>query len=183
MKKNLLENKIRIFAFFLISASLIFITTPAIGGDNTDTTKKDGRSILPNVFNENHGDLMESKLRHDAVLKFPLYQLPGTKTEWQTYRVGLKKEIIKKTGALVNQKLPLNLKETGSLKMKGYTIKNIAFQTRPGIYATANLYIPDGNGKFPTVIVMMGHSTEGRLYDKYQAVGITLALNGYVSLC
>ena len=57
------------------------------------------------------------------------------------------------------------------------------FKQDPGIYATANLYIPDGDGKFPAVIVMMGHSVEGRLYDKYQAVGITLALNGYVSLC
>src|SRR6185369_1001558 len=88
-----------------------------------------------------------------------------------------------KTGALMHQDLPLNMIETGSLKMKGYTVKNIAFQTRPGIYATANLYIPDGDGTFPSVIVMMGHSLEGRLYDKYQAVGITLALNGYVSLC
>ena len=67
--------------------------------------------------------------------------------------------------------------------MKGYSIKNIAFQTRPGIYATANLYIPEGKGKFPGVIVMMGHYPGGRLYDKYQSVGITLALNGYVSLC
>ena len=138
---------------------------------------------MPHVFNENNGDLVESNLRHEAVLRFPLYQLPQSKHEWSTYRVQLKNKIIKKTGALINQKLPLNLKETGSLQMKGYSIKNIAFQTRPGIYATANLYIPDGKGKFPGVIVMMGHSPEGRLYDKYQSVGITLALNGYVSLC
>ncbi len=104
-----------------------------------------------------------------------MHQVTGTNKEWELYRVGLKKEIIKKTGALINQKLPLNLKETGSLKMKGYTIKNIAFQTRPGIYATANLYVPDGKGKFAAVIVMMGHSANGRFYDKYQSVGITLA--------
>ena len=63
----------------------------------------------------------------------------------------------------MHQNLPLNLKETGSVKMNGYTIKNIAFQTRPGVYATANLYIPDGQGKFPAVIVMMGHSPERSL--------------------
>ena len=128
---------------------------------------------LPNVFNESHGDLVEINLRHEAVQKYSLNQLPQTKKEWEEYKPALRNRIIKNTGALVNQKLPLDLKETGSLKQEGYTVKNISFQTRPGIYATANLYIPDGAGKFPAVIVMMGHSAEGRLYDKYQSVGIT----------
>ena len=169
---------------FFFSLLILLISTSSIAQSNSDTSAIAKRTeTLPNVFTEPHGDLIESKLRQEAVLRFPLFQLPRTKNEWDTYRVKLKNEIIKKTGALVHQNLPLNLKETGSVKMKGYTIKNIAFQTRPGIYATANLYIPDGDGKFPAVIVMMGHSQEGRLYDKYQAVGITLALNGYLSLC
>jgi hypothetical protein len=152
-------------------------------GDNDTARKYKATEGLPNVFNEPHGDLVETTLRHEAIMKFPLYQLPQTKKEWDQYRLTLKNQVIKKTGALVNQSLPLNLKETGSSKMPGYTIKNIAFQTRPGTDATANLYVPDGDGKFPAVIVMMGHSSDGRLYDLYQSVGITLALNGYVSLC
>ena len=138
---------------------------------------------LPDVFDENNAKLIETNLRNEAAGRFAMYHLPQNKQDWNAYRLQLKKKIVEKTGVLINQKLPLNLKETGSLQMKGYSIKNIAFQTRPGIYATANLYVPDGTGKFPGVIVMMGHSAEGRLYDKYQAVGITLALNGYVSLC
>ena len=161
------------------------VTTSAIVIVNGNETNREDvlTDSLPHVFNKNNGDLVESNLRHEAVCRFPLYQLPQSKPAWSTYRVQLKNKIIKKTGALINQKLPLNLKETGSLQMKGYSIKNIAFQTRPGIYATANLYVPDGKGKFPGIIVMMGHSADGRFYDKYQSVGITLALNGYVSLC
>jgi hypothetical protein len=185
MNSYFLRNRITAFFIFLVSASIFPITTSAIViiNDNETNTKDVLTDSLPHVFNANNGDLIESNLRHEAVLKFPLYQLPQSKHGWSTYRIQLKNKIIKKTGALINQKLPLNLKETGSLQMKGYSIKNIAFQTRPGIYATANLYIPEGKGKFPGIIVMMGHSTEGRLYDKYQSVGITLALNGYVSLC
>jgi hypothetical protein len=66
--------------------------------------------------------------------------------------------------------------------MPGYTIKNIVFQTRPKVYATANLYIPDGQGKFPAVITMHGHWVGGKLYKDFKAVGQTLALNGYVCL-
>ncbi|MEJ7830967.1 MAG: acetylxylan esterase [Segetibacter sp.] len=184
MKEYFLKVRITTFSIFLLSAFITFITISGQPKPNTHTYVKDIKTdTLPNVFNENQGRLIESKLRQEAVLKFALHEVPTTKKELETLRVGLKNEIINKTGALVNQKLPLNLKETGSLKMKGYTIKNIAFQTRPGIYATANLYVPDGKGKFAAVIVMMGHSANGRFYDKYQSVGITLALNGYVSLC
>ena len=51
---------------------------------------------------------------------------------------------MKKAGVVVNHPLALNMKETGTIQMKGYSIKKITFQTRPGIYATANLYIPEG---------------------------------------
>ncbi len=71
---------------------------------------------------------------------------------------------------------------TATLQKAGYRIQNIFFQTRPGVYATANLYVPEGNGPFPGVVIMSGHSSNGRLYDLYQAVGHTLALNGYVAL-
>jgi hypothetical protein len=165
----------------LVFIPLLLLTVSAIV---TDNLKKDKRTNnLPNVFNEKHGDLVESKLRHEAILQFPLYQLPDTKKVWDTYKIRLKNELIQKTGVLVNQRIPLLLKETGAEQMKGYSIKNISFQTRPGVYATANLYIPDGSGKFPGVIVMMGHSANGRFDDNYQCVGITLALNGYVGLC
>ena len=185
MNSYFLRNRITLFFIFLFSVSIFLLTTSAIViVNNNETYTKDVLTdSFPHVFNENNGDLVESNLRHEAILRFPLYQLPQSKHKWSTYRAQLKNKIIKKTGALIYQELPLNLKETGSLQMKGYTIQNIAFQTRPGIYATANLYIPDGKGKFPGIIVMMGHSLEGRLYDKYQSVGITLALNGYVSLC
>src|SRR5689334_2972612 len=129
------KNKMKSFSIFLSSTFIFFITTSSIAQNNYDASSAvKSTNSLPNVFTEPHGDLIESKLRQEAVLRFPLFQLPHTKSEWEIYRVKLKNEIIKETGALVHQNLPMNLKETGSLKMKGYTIKNIAFQTRPGIY-------------------------------------------------
>jgi hypothetical protein len=37
--------------------------------------------------------------------------------------------------------------------MKGYASKS-NLQTRPGIYATANLAIPDGKGHFPVIFMI-----------------------------
>src|SRR5258706_9267303 len=137
---------------------------------------------LPDVFPKNHADLIESKLRLEAVLRFTQYPLPVTRQELETYQGYLKTEIIKKAGIVIDHELPLNYQETGTIKMEGLTIKNIAFQTRPGVYATANLYVPDGKGPFPAVINMHGHWTQGRLAERVQSRGFSLARNGYVCL-
>jgi hypothetical protein len=138
---------------------------------------------LPKVLVRNHADLVASKLRFDAALKFGVNQLPGNLKDWEIRRVQLKNELLEKTGVVINHKLALNIKETGTVQMKGYSIKKITFQTRPGIYATANLYIPEGKGPFPAVLFMIGHWPKGKIdTDGTQAVGHSLALNGYVCL-
>ena len=137
---------------------------------------------LPTVLTKNRADIVGSKLRNEAFLKFAEHQLPKTKQEWEKYRTNLSNEIIKKAGVVIDHQLPLNYQETGTTKMPGYSIKNILFQTRQGVYATANLYIPDGNGPFPAVINMNGHWPEARMAEPVQSVGHSLALNGYVCL-
>ncbi|MEJ7676203.1 MAG: hypothetical protein WKF59_26745 [Chitinophagaceae bacterium] len=107
------------------------------------------KDSLPSVLPANRADLLESSFRNQALLKFSVHQLPDNLKEWQNYRAELKNKIIEKAGVVIDHKLPLDIKETGSMQLNGYKIKNIAFQTRPGVYATANLYVPDGKGPFP----------------------------------
>ncbi len=174
-------NRIKIFSICFFVTSSCFLAVIAARADDF----KDHFLVsdsLPSVLPKNHADLVESRLRNQAVLKFGTHQLPDNLLDWDKYRIGLKNTIIQKTGLLVNTRLPLNMKETGSIQMKGYKIKNISFQTRPGVYATANLYVPEGKGTFPAVIVMHGHWPGGRLFESFQAIGQSLALNGYVCL-
>jgi N-acetyl-beta-hexosaminidase len=135
---------------------------------------------LPCVFQKNQADLINSRLRNEALVKFASQQLPDNLMEWKRYRTELLYKIIAKTGLKINHDLPLNIKETANIKMEGYSIKNIAFQTQPGIYATANLYVPDGIGPFPALIILHGHSNVGKI--DYQVVGHSFAQNGYVCL-
>ena len=168
---------------FLIFFFNVYICSSVAGQAGKDSNLTDKVYDLPSVLPADHPDYLANLLKYRASVESSLHQLPGTLKDWNSYRKFLKDEIIKGTGVLLRQKLQLNLTEKGSIRRTGYTVKNIIFQTRPGIYATANLYIPDGKGKFPGVVVMMGHSLNGRFYEKYQTVGISLALQGYVSLC
>lgn len=164
---------------------LIFLMSPdCIAQSDTHSNFKDNSTdSLPLVLPNNHADLIEGKLRLEAVLKYAEHVLPDNIRDWERYRVQLKNKIIEKAGVIINHKLALNIKETNTIHLKGYSIKNISFQTRPGVYATANLYIPDGDGPFPAVINMSGHWTKSKIdLAGPQAVGHTLALNGYVCL-
>lgn len=179
-------NRIRILclAFPLFCTCFpAFSILPNDGGKNCLPAVNDwAKDSLPAVLTKNHADMVESRLRDQAVLHFGIHQLPDNIKEWETGRKALKKKIIEKAGVVIDHTLPLNIRETGSMQMKGYQIKNISFQTRPGVYATANLYVPDGKGPFPAVITMHGHWPAGRLYESFQAISQTVALNGYVCL-
>jgi hypothetical protein len=144
-------------------------------GERTDS--------LPQVLPANHSDLTAARLKLEAAMKFGEHRLTDNLKEWEVYRSQLKNEIINRSGVIVEHELPLNIKETFKTQMEGYSVKNIAFQTQNGIYETANLYIPDGPGPFPAVINIPGHWDKAKLDSSGpQAVGHSLALNGYVCL-
>ncbi len=175
-----MKHSISLFLCLLIFSQFKVSATPMTDRSSSSSGISDS---LPLVLTKNRADLIESKLRHEALLKFAEHELPDNPKEWETYRVTLKNEILKKAGVKIDHNLPLNIKETGTIQMKGYSVKNIAFQTRPGVYATANLYIPDGKGPFPGVINMLGHWQKGKIDPSGpQAVGHSLAVNGYVCL-
>ncbi len=138
---------------------------------------------LPSVLAENHSDLIYGSMQYEAALRFSQHVLPHRPEDLIKYKQELRRAIIEKAGIIIDHDLPLNMEETGTAQLKGYTVKNILFQTRPGVCATANLYIPDGQGPFPGVINMLGHWTKGKIDSTGpQAVGHTLATNGYVCL-
>lgn len=81
------------------------------------------------------------------------------------------------------EKTPLNPKITGVVDRDQYTIEKVIFESRPGFYVTANLYIPKGR-KFPApgVVGSCGHSSNGKAAEAYQSFSQGLARQGYVVL-
>jgi hypothetical protein len=137
---------------------------------------------IPNVLTDHRADLLGTSLKKQAMLKFATHQLPDNLEEWQSMKEEIREKIIHHSGLKTYPNLPLDIRETGSKILDGYTIKNIYFQTLPGVYATANLYIPEGQGPFPAVVSMHGHWREGKAAESVQSLGHSMAKNGYVSL-
>jgi dienelactone hydrolase len=80
------------------------------------------------------------------------------------------------------EKTPLKAKTVGTLKRDGYTIEKVIYESRPEHHVTANLYLPEGKGPFPAVLMPLGHSQNGKAADYMQRGAILLAKNGIAAL-
>jgi dienelactone hydrolase len=115
--------------------------------------------------------------------------LDGAKTldEWQKKRPRLHQEYLDMLGLWpLPDKTPLKATITGTLQHEGVLIDNLHFQSKPGLYVTANLYRPKNPPaqKLPAIVYVCGHAWRGRDGNKsaHQDHGMWFASNGYVCL-
>ena len=81
-----------------------------------------------------------------------------------------------------SERAPLDSQVLGTLRRDGYAIERLIFQTRPGCFATANVYVPEGKGPFPAVLGVHGHWAGARRDPVVQSRCIGLAKLGFVTL-
>ncbi len=136
-----------------------------------------------NVWPEKYEEMCMRQIMSEARQRFRINQLPDDLKDWEETRTTLRGKLWSHLGTAFDDSVELDLQIHGETQMDGYVVQNISYQSKPGFYVTGNLYIPYGEGPFPGVINMHGHWAQGRLADRVQQRGHTLAKNGYVCLC
>jgi cephalosporin-C deacetylase-like acetyl esterase len=103
----------------------------------------------------------------------------STKADWTNYQNELKSKF---GASLVKfQKTPLNAKVTGKQERENFTVEKIIFESHPGFYVTAAMFIPKKlQEPAPAVIYCSGHTELGFRSDVYQRVMINLVEKGFV---
>ena len=79
------------------------------------------------------------------------------------------------------ERTPLKPEVLGVEQRDGYRFEKVIYQSRPGHYVTAHLYLPDAKEPCPGVLLACGHERSGKA--AYQHLGISLAKNGIAALC
>ena len=91
----------------------------------------------------------------------------------------LRQKILQMIGELPAVKTDLHPRIIGRIQMDGFSVEKLIFQSLPGVYVTALVYVPDDHSrKHPAVLVPAGHSPDGKVH--YQALSQRLAGRGYV---
>jgi dienelactone hydrolase len=131
------------------------------------------------------GDAMIQAYLNAETDKLSQKFLDGAKTleEWTAKRPRLHREYMDMLGLWpLPEKNPLKATITRTFENQGVVIDNLHYQSRPGLYVTANLYRPKGNTKkLPTILYVCGHTNKGRDGNKtaFQDHGLWFASNGY----
>ena len=101
-----------------------------------------------------------------------------------TYQQQRRQQFIERIGGLP-EPTPLAARITGRVDRPGYSVDKVLFQSQPNFYVTAALFLPDPqrfSASWPAVVVVCGHSAEGKLLDGYQRGTALAALNGLAAM-
>ena len=119
--------------------------------------------------------------------------LPGINTaaDFEKHRPSLRADLFDMLGLKpLPQRTPLKATITGTIEQPGYIIEKLHFQSLPGLYVTANLYLPRptrANERYPTILYQVGHANQHRrdgnkAANECQQHGSWFATHGYVAL-
>lgn len=94
-------------------------------------------------------------------------------------RAELRKSVMEMIGGLPTQKANLHASITGTIRATGFHIDKLIYQSLPGFYVTALVYVPESGDKVhPAILVPAGHSPSGKAH--YQDLCQRLVLGGYL---
>ncbi len=163
----------------MLFSNVISIITVLLFGQNEDL------SVLKNWYKYTD---KENALYHHMAAEAHQYlqkraqtisQL-SSKSEWQKRQKFVSEKFMDIVGPFP-EKTPLNPKIVEILDKDGYKMEKLYFESQPGFYVTAALFIPDNlKGKTPAVIYCSGHSHIAFRSMAYQRVILNLVKKGFI---
>ena len=96
-------------------------------------------------------------------------------------RAEVRQKILDLMGGLPEKQGPLTVKQFGTLKGDGFHVEKLAYESLPGFWVTANLYVPEtGTGPFAAVLLTPGHEATGK--QSQYSFGGNFARSGIIAL-
>jgi dienelactone hydrolase len=134
--------------------------------------------------------LVEYFRRETALVNTRTFEQIKTLEDWQRERVIAKQQLQEMLGlSPMPEKTDLKANITGRVEHEQFFVENLHYQSMPGLYVTANLYVPKNlTKKVPAILYVCGHGqvkTNGVSFGNktaYQHHGEWFARNGYVCL-
>lgn len=170
-------------ALFILGFCLTWVRTATA----TNEPPADAFRVLPAAATE--GPAITSYLKYQTEMAWRQDDerrktWAGIRTEQDLRRLQrqLEKQLLAMLGGLPGERTPLHQQITGTIRMDGFHIEKLIFESLPGVYVSALVYVPeDGNKTHPAVLVPVGHAANGKVH--YQALCQRLAQRGYVVIC
>jgi dienelactone hydrolase len=164
---------------YLLLIALLFSVLPGTAQDDVNLFGywkfySDVENTQYKYFCNEAFGLIEKREAEIATLK--------TKDDWIKRQKKVRSTLTRIVGKFP-EKTPLNARVTGVLQRDGYRVEKLIYESLPGYYVPAALFIPDNlKGKAPAILNAIGHSTASFRRDLYQHVIINFVKKGFVVL-
>ncbi len=166
----------KLFTAVLMAASFAL---PAAAQNQLDflsdlTQFHDLRQMLPDYLQQRAERRLAERRRRVANLE--------TQSAVDQRRAYIRKTMLEGLGGLP-ERTPLNARTVGVVERDRYKVEKVIFESQPGFYVTANVYLPkSGSPPYPAVLYPLGHEQGGKSHDAWQRMLGSLATKGYVAL-
>ncbi len=122
--------------------------------------QQDSNLCVGNYFTEAEGAAFLTKMKTQ-------YQ---TREAWQERAETIKRGILQGAGLVpFPDKTPLKPVYTKERKYDGYSVRNVAIESLPGVFVTGSLYLPENvNGKIAGILSTHGHWTTPEEYGRFR---------------
>lgn len=165
------------FAWLAACCVLIALSSQALADE--PAAELPGDRMLANYFRAETARLANAELRGIT-----------SREEWERRKPILRRQMLEMLGLdPLPERTELHATVTGVVQGEGFRVEKLHFQSRPQLYVTANLYLPDKIDRpLPTILYVCGHSEvkkDGVSYGNkvgYQHHGAWFARHGYVCL-
>jgi cephalosporin-C deacetylase-like acetyl esterase len=105
----------------------------------------------------------------------------SNRADFEKRQAAVREKLLRLIGGLPQRSPEFGVKRFAMHAGDGFSVENIAFESQPGFWVTANVYVPaGGGGRFPAVVLAPGHGAGGKL--ELWNWGANLARNGIVAL-
>ena len=139
--------------------------------DLTTTHAAHGNMVNDDLIKRVRAVCAERQRRIDAL---------QTREDAEAYVREVRDKIRKGFGPMPTEKCPLKAEVTKVTNYDKFSIECVIFESRPDFPVSAAVYRPNTPGKHPGVVLLCGHSNEGKAWDYYMICGQTLAKMGCV---
>lgn len=103
----------------------------------------------------------------------------ATRPDAERRQAAVRQKIASLVGGIPKSDGPVVKRTFGTARETGFTIERIAFQSCPDYWVTANVYVPEGRGPFPAMVITVGHGGGKEFLFSW---GATLARAGVLVL-
>jgi cephalosporin-C deacetylase-like acetyl esterase len=162
----------------LLSGSTVYaqeLNKPVLNSNRGSSSKwlvhQSNHEALYRIISNEAFQLLDQREEKIAGLK--------TTSDWKLHQETAKNKLCASLSKF--DRTPLNARITGTLERAKFTAEKILFESHPGFYVTACLFIPKvRQTPAPVVIYCAGHTELGFRSDTYQQVMLNLVEKGFI---